>query len=110
MRAHDLGNYMLSQKDNPIVILWEWTQKGSRHYYVSTTSSGPKKGFIFLSAELSADSEINEAEKKETYDLDFIDYKKVINTILENKTLLPTLIGIDPGFDKLITEKLKGTK
>lgn len=53
---------------------------------------------------------IKEAEKKgmkENPWSDYVDYKKVVEVLLENKEMLPAFMGIDKNFDKIIAEKLK---
>ena len=41
-------------------------------------------------------------------DNDQINYKKILNNILQNdKKILPTLLGIDKNFDKVLAQKLR---
>lgn len=46
-------------------------------------------------------------EKGIENNLSYVDVHKVVSNLLENKKLLPTLIGIDKEFDKLIEERLR---
>jgi len=112
MHAHDLGNFLLSLKDNPMVLLWEWDEESysARHWILNSSGGKHAEGYVYLNRGLFMSDVITRAEKtgmKENSWEKSIDFKKILDSILNQKEWLPALMGIDENFDKLIAEKLK---
>ncbi len=115
MKAYELANVLLSLKDNPSVILWQWVDNQSGYYgerqrLLNFASGKVGNGYFQLTSGLRITGEMIEDMKKDMVDnlpQDVIDYDKVLKAVMKQKKLLPTLIGIDKNFDKLIAEKLK---
>lgn len=113
MDAQYIGKRLLSLPDNPEVIIGRETKHGRRYDTLNFSCGRAPEGFVELIFECWVRPEM--LEGKEYIDPwkgenTLIDFKKVLNAVLENKKMLPALMGVDENFDKLIEEKLREKK
>ena len=113
MRARYMANILLSLKSDPQCVLHEWdSRKGiDKIYPLYFSVTQVREGFVVFRIE--HDDMLNEYLSEEQVPDVFdngdpvLNYKKIVDTILENKEMLPTLMGLDENLDKIIAEKLR---
>ena len=114
MRARYMANRLLSLKGDPQCVLHQWDSRKGGVDKILPLNFGAtqvrEEFIVFRTEPFNTTKEFfSEEQVPDVFDNGdpVLDYKKIVDTILENKEMLPTLMGLDENLDKIIAEKLR---